>query len=230
MTATTTPSSNFRFLRLRAIAFSTLILACLVWCTLVSVFLFLKWDTTDSNQRSLLAVMLAIHAATPVVLLCLLVLRFRSYLDMARIVLLISLHLGTAALFSYWLSSFKCPTRTPDEQAVCRLFGLYILLASWVVPAILLAYAAGLGYFMGLQRRAPPPAMLERESILPVMRPGYSRATSYSSQPDTRSKRGSAEEQRKHISGLSSQTSASRSFTTHSGLILSKPPPAFFAA
>jgi hypothetical protein len=67
--------------------------------------------------------------------------------------------------------------------------------------------------------------MLERESILPMMRPGLdgnSRVLSYSLPTKNALNRGSTlEEQRKHISGLSSRTNSVPGSLT-------KLPPAFF--
>ncbi|KAJ7063189.1 hypothetical protein C8F01DRAFT_1131881 [Mycena amicta] len=209
------------FMRLRAIAFCLICILCFVWVSLLATYLFLNWDTTDS--LSLLSVMLCIDAATPIVLLILLILPFRPWLDAARLLLLALAQFGIAGVFSHWFPRLQCPNPTADGQAVCHLVNLGILLASWVVPALLVTYAGGLAYAMRA-RKSPQirDPMTERESILPVMRPGYvnSRATSYSAS-ERSTNRGSAEEQRKHISGIMTiRSSATQSLT--------KPAPAFF--
>ncbi|KAJ6596780.1 hypothetical protein DFH09DRAFT_1132699 [Mycena vulgaris] len=208
------------FLKTRAIAFCLIIFFSLLWFTLLCVFLFYEWDTSDPAEHPIVAVMLLTDAFTLILLLILLILPFRPWLDAARFLFLMLAHTGIAGAFTFWNPSFRCPASTPDSEGVCRLLNLYILVASWVIPVLLIMYATGLAVAMvhsSPQNNAP---ILERESILPMMRPaldGASRALSYSSEkaPST------SEEQRKHISGLSSRTNSVPSSLT-------KLPPAFF--
>ncbi|KAJ7751957.1 hypothetical protein B0H16DRAFT_1546889 [Mycena metata] len=204
------------FLKTRAIAFSIIMLTSLVWIVLLSVYVFLEWDNSDGTEHHIIAVMLLADTLTIILLCCLLILPFREWLDAARLLLLMLVHIGVAGVFSFWNPSFRCqwPTSTPDSVGVCRLLNLYILVASWVIPVLLIIYASGLTVAIVRSRRNEFPAM-DRESILPIMRPkfdGNSRVLSYS--PPTEKVHGSPEEQRKHISSLS-------------GSSLTKLPPAF---
>ncbi|KAJ7046663.1 hypothetical protein C8F04DRAFT_1061288 [Mycena alexandri] len=208
------------FLKARAIAFSIIMLTSLLWIVLLSVYVFLEWDNSDATEHPIIAVMLLADTLTIIMLLVLLILPFREWLDAARLLLLMLAHTGVAGVFSFWNPKFRCqwPISTPDSVGVCRLLNLYILVASWVIPVLLIIYASGLAIAIVRSRRNTFPAM-DRESILPIMRPrfdGNSRVLSYSH--PTEKVHGSPEEQRKHISSLSGRTSSS----------LTKLPPAFF--
>ncbi|KAK7014962.1 hypothetical protein R3P38DRAFT_3276769 [Favolaschia claudopus] len=216
--------SSLLFLKARAIAFSLIIFTCLVWIVLLSVYMYIGWDTlSDPAEHPIIALMLFIDAMTMVVLLVLLVLPFREWLDAARFFFLMIAQTGVAIAFAYWNPKFRCPTSNPDSEGVCRLLNVYILIASWVIPTLLVFYACGLAYAM--KRCSRPPPMMERDSILPIMRPSYSRTQSYSSVT-----RGPPEEQRKHISGLfpEIQRKHGSELSNSSTGSLSKPPPAFF--
>ncbi|KAJ7172594.1 hypothetical protein C8R46DRAFT_156885 [Mycena filopes] len=213
------------FLRARAIAFSIIMLTSLLWIVLLSVYVFLEWDVLDATEHTIIGVMLLTLSLTIIMLIILLILPFREWLDAARGFLLTLAHTGVAGAFTFWNPRFQCqwPTSTPDSEGLCRLFNLYILIASWVIPILLILYACGLAVAISRSRQLTSP-VLDRESILPIMRPrfdGNSRVLSYSSPSEKlhgSPLHGSPQEQRKHISGLSGRTSSS----------LTKLPPAFF--
>ncbi|KAJ7470653.1 regulator of Vps4 activity in the MVB pathway-domain-containing protein [Mycena latifolia] len=92
--------------------------------------------------------MLLTDTLTLIMLLVLLILEFRAWLDAARMLFLMLAHIGIAAAFAFWNPSFHCPTSTPDSEGVCRLLNLYILVASWIIPVLLIIYAAGLALAM----------------------------------------------------------------------------------
>ncbi|KAJ3758463.1 hypothetical protein EV360DRAFT_83036 [Lentinula raphanica] len=147
-----------------------------------------------------------------------LILPFRPWLDGARLMLLLVMHIGIATAFVLWDNKFTCPTKTVDEEGVCRLLNMYILIANWIIPAtrpspsscrvfrgvsffarmiVVVAYAVGLS--MMLYRRKSKAVMPDLESskshqheshnsILPMMVPEDSRHTSVISQQ----RRGSA--------------------------------------
>ncbi|KAJ7740721.1 hypothetical protein DFH07DRAFT_838889 [Mycena maculata] len=207
------------FLKIRAIAFSIILCISLLWVVLLCVYMFLEWDTTDSNERPIIAVMLLTNALTMIILLILLILPFRAWLDTARFLFLLLAHIGIAGTFTFWNPKFHCPTSTPDLEGVCRLLNIYILIASWIVPVLLIIYSAGLALLVARSPRQINLPTLERESILPMMRPQPAdlhgppteKAVDYST----------PEEKRKHISGLSSRTNSVPASLT-------RLPPAFF--
>ncbi|THU92179.1 hypothetical protein K435DRAFT_967784 [Dendrothele bispora CBS 962.96] len=89
--------------------------------------------------------------------------------------LLLITHIGIAILFVCWNPRFSCPNQSPDQQGTCRLFNMYILISSWIIPAFLIAYSLGLAV-MVYQRSKQVTSDVEKcavndgtESILPVM-------------------------------------------------------------
>jgi len=210
------------FLKIRAIAFSLILCISLLWVTLLCVYMYLEWDVIDSDERLIIAVMLLMNTLTMIMLLILLILPFRAWLDAARFLFLLLAHIGIASTFAFWSPQFHCPTSTPDLEGVCRLLNLYILVASWVIPVLLVIYSSGLALVMVRSSRQSNTPTMERESILPMMRPGDSRGVfSYSPSVAQVVDGSSAEEKRKHISSLSSRTNSVPNSLT-------KLPPAFF--
>lgn len=79
--------------------------------------------------------------------------KFRIWLDAARLFLLLVCHIGTAASFVIWYPTIPCPNdsefpcnsggifsltgvQAPDDLGVCQLINVYIIMASWVPPLL----------------------------------------------------------------------------------------------
>ncbi|EPQ58198.1 hypothetical protein GLOTRDRAFT_110068 [Gloeophyllum trabeum ATCC 11539] len=130
------------FLRVRGIAFTIVSFTSLVWIVLLCLEIFLRWDVSDPQQRSFAVLLLIVNTITIVMLPLLILTRFRVWLDAARLLFLLMAHIGVAVAYVAWTPKFHCPDQTPDQQGVCMLVNMYILIASWVNPAFLLTYAA----------------------------------------------------------------------------------------
>jgi hypothetical protein len=162
------------FLRARAITFSLISLISFLWVVVLCVDLYIQWGIFSVSERSFLVVMLVSNTMTLVMLLVLLILPFRPWLDGARLMLLLVTHIGIASAFVVWNSKFTCPTKTADEEGVCRLLNMYILIANWVIPALLIVYSLVLGLMSYRLRKviALEPRFREsHESILPMINP-----------------------------------------------------------
>jgi len=140
-------------MKARIVAFSCILLTSLLWALLLCLFAFFRWDVSSSLERSLVVIMLCTNAITVVVVPLLLLLQFRVWLDIARLLFLLVLHIGSASAFAYCNTYFTCINQSPDQAGICALINIYILLASWVVPVLLLLYAAGLGYMLYRRRQ-----------------------------------------------------------------------------
>jgi len=77
----------------------------------------------------------------------LLLAKFRTWLDGARLLLLLVCHLGMATAFVAWVPTIPCPDDTPDDLGVCQLINVYIIAASWVPPFLLILYGVGLAIY-----------------------------------------------------------------------------------
>ncbi|KAI0093537.1 hypothetical protein BDY19DRAFT_917465 [Irpex rosettiformis] len=141
------------FMKLRMFAFCCIMLASLVWLILLNLDLFLRWDVSDPAQRSFVIVFILIDALTVVMLPVLLIVEFRAWLESARMLALVLAHFSAAISYTVVDQKFECPHSTPDDDGVCELIDLYILLASWVIPALLLAYMGGFGTLIYRRRK-----------------------------------------------------------------------------
>ncbi|KAF9069866.1 hypothetical protein BDP27DRAFT_1324733 [Rhodocollybia butyracea] len=176
------------FLKARAITFSLISLISFLWVVVLCVDIFIQWNALGASEKSFLSVMLLSNTLTLVLLLVLLILPFRPWLDGARLMLLLITHIGIASGFVLWNSKFTCPTKTADQEGVCRLLNMYILIANWVIPALLVGYALGLGLMIYRRRKimAASPDLesnkfrKSQQSILPMMKAGDIRHASLS--------------------------------------------------
>jgi len=135
------------FLKLRLIGFSLTTLICLILVILLSCILFLRWDVSSSSERFFLFLFLGVDTLTVVMLPILLLVKFRTWLDAARLLFLLICHIGIASLFVSWNPAISCPDDTPDSRHVCQLLNVYIITASWVPPLLLILYGIGLATY-----------------------------------------------------------------------------------
>ncbi|THH18480.1 hypothetical protein EW146_g2513 [Bondarzewia mesenterica] len=77
----------------------------------------------------------------------LILIKFRIWLDSARLLFLLMCHIGLAMMFALWLPNFQCPNNTSDDQGICQLLNTYVMIASWVPSALLLAYGSCLAVY-----------------------------------------------------------------------------------
>ncbi|KAG2158376.1 uncharacterized protein EDB93DRAFT_1121138 [Suillus bovinus] len=143
------------FFKIRAITFTCVILISFLWTVLLSVQVYARWDISDRCSRSLTVVFLLTNAATILVLPFLLLLKFRVWLDAARLLLLAIGQIGSAAAFTHWNPQIQCPDQTADQQGVCKLINLYMLVGCWIVPVILISYASFFAAMVYRQSRIP---------------------------------------------------------------------------
>ncbi|KAI0277677.1 hypothetical protein BGY98DRAFT_978166 [Russula aff. rugulosa BPL654] len=135
------------FLKLRLIGFSLTTLVCLILVILLSCMLFLRWDVSSLSERSFLFLFLGVDSFTVIMLPILLLVKFRIWLDAARLLLLLLCHIGIASSFVICNPTIPCPDDTPDSSHVCQLLNIYIIMASWVPPLLLIIYGIGLATY-----------------------------------------------------------------------------------
>jgi len=170
------------FLKARVVAFSCILFTSLLWVVLLSVVAFWRWDLTPSLERSLIIILLCTNLVTMITVPLLLLLQFRVWLDVARLLFLLVAHVGSAAAFAYCNSFFTCPNQTTDQEGACRFVNMCILLACWVNPFWLFCYAAGLSYLLYCRSSQPTQSLqfekvedeeasLGRVATLPIIQP-----------------------------------------------------------
>jgi len=132
------------FQRARVIAFFCISFISLLWIVLLCLEIFWQWELSDRSERSLILLMLLTNTITVIMLPVLVLLPFRPWLDAARFMFLLVAHICTATAFAYWNPKFDCPAQTANQEGLCKLLNMYILICSWVIPVLLIAYAFGL--------------------------------------------------------------------------------------
>lgn len=141
------------FLRLRTIALCCVNFVSFIWIVLDSVIIFLQWGPMERSERALISVMLIANVITLLTLLVLLLVEFRVWLDVARVCLLLIAQMGTAGAFAFWRPRFYCENKSGDQQGICDIIALHILITSWIIPVLLLIYLTGLA--IRVYRRRP---------------------------------------------------------------------------
>ncbi|KAI0318927.1 hypothetical protein OF83DRAFT_1112945 [Amylostereum chailletii] len=144
------------FLKGRTIAFAVVTLVCFVWVILFSVFLSLRWEISNQTERSFVALFMTVDVITMIMLPILILREFRPWLDALRLTLLLLCHIGLAVAFCFQFQQITCLDKSLDGPGVCQLFNVYIVMASWVVPALLLIYAGCLGAYHWHYTHHPP--------------------------------------------------------------------------
>ncbi|KAI0082751.1 hypothetical protein K474DRAFT_1654908 [Panus rudis PR-1116 ss-1] len=155
------------FLKLRVIAFSCIIFTSFVWIVLLFVELYLRWDVSENAQRNLVIFLTVTNVITVILLPILIIVPFRIWLDTARLSFLLIAHIGTAIGFTVYMAQNPCnsdPSDTNDDNGVCDVINVYITLASWVVPTLLIAYSLCLGFAVYRKRQEGPSEDLEKSS------------------------------------------------------------------
>jgi len=163
------------FMKARTVAFACIFLMSLLWALLLSLVIFFRWEVSPPLERSLVVIMMCANAITVIMVPLLLLVRFRVWLDVARLLLLLVLHIGSATAFAYCNAYFTCAGQSLDQEGICKLINIYILLASWVNPILLLMYAAGFAFMLyrRLQMAGENSRVVEEGSIstLPTIHP-----------------------------------------------------------
>ncbi|KAJ8522908.1 hypothetical protein ONZ45_g563 [Pleurotus djamor] len=139
------------FLKFRTVVFSFL---SFIWIISLSLVVFLLWEGSGKTERSFFILFLIINVLTIIMLPILYVPHYPAEFA-AELILWCKVYLSprSAATFAFWSPSIECPTKTPDQQGVCQLLNLYILVASWLIPILSVGYVAILSYAVIRRRR-----------------------------------------------------------------------------
>ncbi|KDQ60736.1 hypothetical protein JAAARDRAFT_55473 [Jaapia argillacea MUCL 33604] len=168
------------FLKLRSFAFFFITVVSLAWIVLLCVEVSIRWDVSDSSDKSFAVFFLLVNTVTVVTMPILIILKFRAWLDAARIFFLLVIHIGSACAFIVWDPRRTCDQQPLDDLTTCQLLNTYTLVASWVNPALLLSYSLGLGLMARRRWKRKGKADLEkhnaRRATLPMMTPSVDRS------------------------------------------------------
>ncbi|KIY68600.1 hypothetical protein CYLTODRAFT_489619 [Cylindrobasidium torrendii FP15055 ss-10] len=149
------------FLRLRSVAFALICFVNLLSIVVLCIKMYLDWDITPTPERSLVAVLASINAITVVMLPVLIILAFRPWLDSARFMLLLAVHITAGSFYTNWFTEFQ--DSCPSSNNNCRLFNIYILSLAWIVNTLLVVYIVCLGLLVWRRSRLPALPQTDKE-------------------------------------------------------------------
>ncbi|KAF9652840.1 hypothetical protein BDM02DRAFT_3265871 [Thelephora ganbajun] len=148
-----TPPISPLFLRLRAWAFGIISLLSFTWITLLCVLAYTRFTLSSRPEKTFIVVLLLINLVTVILLPVMLLLRFRPWLDVARMLTLLTCHIGVAATYVVWVPNMQCSSSNVDEKGICELVNAYMLIGAWFIPALLIVYCCCLALMVYRRRR-----------------------------------------------------------------------------
>jgi len=141
------------FLKLRACAFGIISLLSFTWITLLCVVAYTRFTLSSRPEQTFIVILLLINLLTVILLPIMLILRFRSWLDAVRMLSLLVCHIGIAATYTVWVPKMPCSSSNEDEAGVCELVNVYTLIATWIIPVLLIVYCCCLALMVDRRKR-----------------------------------------------------------------------------
>ncbi|KAI0256743.1 hypothetical protein BJV78DRAFT_305465 [Lactifluus subvellereus] len=142
------------FRRARIILFSFLILICLAWSTLFTIFLVREWPHFSQIQKIVIVCLLSLYGFTTILLYLMVVVQFRYWWDVGRVIALLVVHAGASLLFTHFSPGFPC--RGFGTRTACRGFVFTIFIGCWAFSGIVLCFAVILGVMAFVPRPVKP--------------------------------------------------------------------------
>ncbi|KAL0947020.1 hypothetical protein HGRIS_013164 [Hohenbuehelia grisea] len=127
----------FKKARLYMFALSAIFSAA--WTVFLSVFLSREWPEYGTPQRAIFLTLVVVGGMSAILLYLMIVVRFRLWLDGARVAFLLTFQLGSALLLSFNTSIFPC-TRFVTTST-CKTVFFVIIVGSWSQSLLLVLYA-----------------------------------------------------------------------------------------
>jgi len=162
------------FFKARRAVFIFISIASLGWAIVLSVYLARMWSHLILAQRIMVLAIIGANAFTAVLLYLMAVVIFRVWLDLARVVFLLLIHVASAVMLTLFGSNFSCDTF--KTKAICKHIDLAFVVGSWVMTGLLLGY---IPYLLIMIRVPRPIPQITRNLLLDS--PTMSRPSSISS-------------------------------------------------
>ncbi|KAJ3548553.1 hypothetical protein NM688_g5279 [Phlebia brevispora] len=125
-----------------------------MWAIALAVYISKEWPHFAILQKVLLLAVIGVNVFTSVLLYLMIVVVFRVYLDLARMVFILLLHIGTAVMFTFYGHSFSCAIFNSDQ--ICKDIDLSFVVGSWAIAGL------NLGYIIYLLIMVPVPRPLPK--------------------------------------------------------------------
>lgn len=171
----------FKTYRVLIFAISTVLAMALA--AIFAIFLVREWRYYSSAQRSILVIILVIDGCSTILLYLMIIVRFRLWLDGARIMSLVVFQAGATVAFSVAKSTLPC-NNLGSVQA-CKAVTTAAVFGGWSLTALLLFYALCLAVMSHVPR--PPPSDPESNLTESRLKLCQSPAPSWNTSTDSKS-------------------------------------------
>ncbi|KAL6305406.1 hypothetical protein BKA93DRAFT_227748 [Sparassis latifolia] len=128
------------FRRVRKVVFAVAAISSLVWTILLSVYLAREWDHFFALQRGIIFGMIGVNGLSSVMLYLMIVVVFRFWADLSRMIFLLAIHLGSTVPYTHSTSSFSCAIFS--SRSFCDEANMFILANAWIIIGLFLCYTA----------------------------------------------------------------------------------------
>ncbi|KAF5365705.1 hypothetical protein D9758_003239 [Tetrapyrgos nigripes] len=142
-----------------------------------------EWNFYDITQRSVVLALAILHGVGAILLYLMIVVRFRIWLDVARISFYLVSLLGGNTFFAVVNATYPC--NNLGSHALCRHVTWSVIIGSWVQSGLLIVYSV----FLAVASHARP-SVRPQITISP---PPPMRELGYKTGSDLRSRKGSVE-------------------------------------
>ncbi|KAJ3560913.1 hypothetical protein NP233_g10525 [Leucocoprinus birnbaumii] len=165
------------FKRFRVLAFGISTVLAMALSVIFSLFAVREWKFYSGAQKSILVIILAINGFSTILLYLMIIVRFRLWLDGARVISLVVFQSGATVVFT--ISKPNLPCNNLGTVQTCRTIATVAVFVGWSLAGLLLFYALCLA----IMSHVPRPTVLEKPVLnLPEGRPklGHSSTPSWS--------------------------------------------------
>ncbi|KAI0673076.1 hypothetical protein C8Q78DRAFT_1022603 [Trametes maxima] len=159
------------FRKVRKVAFAFIALASLAWAVVLSLYLSKEWAHFSTLQRAIVLALIGVNALTSLLLYLMIVVVFRMWKELLRMLFLLAIHIGTAVPFTLYRFSFPCDFF--GTKTACKVVALTFLATAWSITGLLLGYTV----YLCIMSRVPRPFPLITPNNL-LSTPPVSRAPS----------------------------------------------------
>ncbi|KAK7693635.1 hypothetical protein QCA50_003204 [Cerrena zonata] len=126
------------FRKVRTIIFAFIAIISLTWASILSVYLAKEWNSFTILQRGIVIGMISMNGVTTVVQYLMAVCVFKIWVDFARMLFLVAIHVAAAVLYTMFGGSFSC--KIFSSRTVCTEVELAFLAGSWGITGLLVGY------------------------------------------------------------------------------------------
>jgi len=149
----------FRRIRVAVFVISTIL--SMAWTILLAVLLLREWKTYNLTQHAILISLLVTNGVSTIILYLMIIVKFRLWLDGARVAILVLFQAGGTVTFALSNTSFPC--NNIGTFSDCKTIESIITFGGWSLASLLLFYAFCLAF---MSHVPAPPSPLNPEYIL----------------------------------------------------------------